>query len=224
MTEAEWQASEQPRSMLNFLRGKASARKLRLFACACCRRIWHLLDEAQRRGVVVAERFADGFAAPRERKLAKRPIYGATPGGYWSVEGKVKAAVCAALDRSADAAALGAAQSAWGAAYQAEQAHGEPVAQAHLLRCIAGNPYRPAAVDPGWLTPTVAALAGAAYEERLLPAGELDAVRLGVLADALEEAGAVGSLVDHLRGGSPHVRGCFAVDLLLPVPRDKAGA
>jgi hypothetical protein len=59
-------------------------------------------------------------------------------------------------------------------------------------------------------------LARAAYEERRLPTGQLDAVRLAALADALEEAGSrdAGLLV-HLRGRGPHVRGCWAVDWVL---------
>ena len=42
----------------------------------------------------------------------------------------------------------------------------------------------------------------------------LDPDRLSVLADALEEAGAEGELVAHLRGSGPHVRGCWAIDLV----------
>jgi hypothetical protein len=38
--------------MLDFLHGHASARKLRLFATACCRRLWDLLPEEGGRFVV----------------------------------------------------------------------------------------------------------------------------------------------------------------------------
>jgi hypothetical protein len=44
----------------------------------------------------------------------------------------------------------------------------------------------------------------------------LDTVCLAVLADALEEAGCDNAdLPVHLRGPGPHVRGCWALDLLL---------
>ena len=66
------------------------------------------------------------------------------------------------------------------------------------------------------LTPNVLGLAQTAYEERVLPGGHLDPARLAVLADALEEAGCTDAeILDHLRGPGSHVRGCWALDLVL---------
>jgi hypothetical protein len=88
--------------------------------------------------------------------------------------------------------------------------------QVILLRCIFGNPFRPLAIDPAWRTPPVLALARSAYEERTLPEGTLDAGRLAVLADALEEAGCDNEeVLAHLRRPGPHVRGCLVIDLVL---------
>jgi hypothetical protein len=84
------------------------------------------------------------------------------------------------------------------------------------LQEVFGNPFRPVTAAPAWQTPEVVALAQAAYNERELPAGTLDLARLAVLADALEEAGGTNpDLLGHLRGAGPHVRGCWALDLLL---------
>jgi hypothetical protein len=88
--------------------------------------------------------------------------------------------------------------------------------ECHLVREVFGNPFRPVSLSPTWRTPQVVALAQADYEQRELPAGTLDPARLAVLADALEEAGCdQADLLGHLRGPGPHVRGCWAVDLLL---------
>jgi hypothetical protein len=92
--------------------------------------------------------------------------------------------------------------------------------KADLVRELFGNPFRPTpAVDSVWMAwqgGTVARLAQAAYEVRRLPDGTLDPARLAVLADALEDAGcADAELLGHLRGPGVHVRGCWAVDLLL---------
>ncbi|HTU92006.1 MAG TPA: hypothetical protein VMF69_18125 [Gemmataceae bacterium] len=62
MTEQEWLACINPRPMLEFLQGKASERKMRLFAGACCRRIWHLLTEQADRDAI--ERIEQDDFAP----------------------------------------------------------------------------------------------------------------------------------------------------------------
>jgi hypothetical protein len=84
--------------------------------------------------------------------------------------------------------------------------------QCNLLRCVFGNPFRPLRLSPSLLTPTVLSLAQASYEERIMPQGHLDPMRLAVLADALEELGGAGEAVGHLRSAGPHVRGCHVVD------------
>src|SRR5271170_6383852 len=70
MTEEEWLAWNDLQKMLEFLRGKASDRKLRLFGCACCRRIWHLLHSFERRAVEVIDGYADGKVNNQERRAA----------------------------------------------------------------------------------------------------------------------------------------------------------
>jgi hypothetical protein len=96
----------------------------------------------------------------------------------------------------------------------------EQQAQCELLRCLAGNPWRPvpAPAPPvlSWNDGCVARLARAAYDDRLLPEGRLDPARLAVLADALEEAGCQDAdILGHCRAGGEHVRGCWVVDLIL---------
>lgn len=84
------------------------------------------------------------------------------------------------------------------------------------IRHVFGNPFRPVALDPGWLTADVQALAQATYENRTLPAGELEVARVCILADALEDAGCIETaLLEHLRGPGRHLRGCWVVDSCL---------
>src|SRR5271170_875701 len=72
MTEVEWLQATDPQWMLTFLqeKGKTSERKLRLFAAACCRRAWHLLDADGRAVVEVSEPFADRTATQTELMAA----------------------------------------------------------------------------------------------------------------------------------------------------------
>jgi hypothetical protein len=216
MTEADWRACDDRQALQAFLRGKASDRKLRLFAVACCRSIWqHLLDERSRYAVEVAERFADGLVTDSE-------LLWATLAGYEYAKRlrKERWAAYAAWNVADDqGGALGAAVStAWNAG-QFGEAIGlaERVKQYGLIHCIMRNyspPLPPAVLR--WHDGTARRLAQAIYDVRDMPAGTLDTARLAVLADALLDAGCEDEgLLAHLRSEGPHVRGCWAVDVIL---------
>jgi hypothetical protein len=85
-----------------------------------------------------------------------------------------------------------------------------------VLRDIFGNPFRaPAVVSVrwSWAQDVVRDMARVVYEEQLWK-------DLPILADAIEEAGCTDpELLGHLRGPGPHVRGCWAVDLILSKDR-----
>ena len=78
-----------------------------------------------------------------------------------------------------------------------------------LMRCLFGNPYRPAQLDPSWRTANVRDLARTVYEDRAFD-------RLPILADALMDAGCEDAgILGHCRNDGPHARGCWVVDLVL---------
>lgn len=85
----------------------------------------------------------------------------------------------------------------------------ETVIQADLVREIFGNPHRPCSIHDDWKTPTVLKIARAIYQDRAWD-------DMPYLSDALEDAGCKdAALLEHCRGSCPHVRGCWAIDLLL---------
>jgi hypothetical protein len=194
VTEAQWLACGDPAPMLAALAGKAGGRGLRLFACACCRRVPHLVaDRRLRDAVGVAERFADGLAPAAELGAAGESL-AADPQAP-AVMGYV-----VTLESAADAAGLC-------LAYATVQV-GLP-ALASDCRCVFGNPFRPVAFDPSWRSPTAVALAARMYDSR-------DFGALPVFADALQDAGCEHpDVLEHCRSGGEHVRGCWVVDLVL---------
>jgi hypothetical protein len=222
MTEAEWTSCENPKRMLVFLtdQRRASERRMRLYSCACCRRVPLALDdERAHRAVEVAERYADGLADEEEREQALETVAGVPPlrGGAarWAVVGVARTGAMMIVDALGQTAACPPGQEYDPARWQAESRE-----QCDLLRDIFGNPIGLLPPVPSawlsWNNGIIRRLAEAAYDERQLPAGTLDVARLAVLADALEEAGcSEADLLDHLRGPGPHIRGCFVLDLLL---------
>ena len=238
MTEHEWHAATEPEPMLAFLRGRASARKLRLFACACCRRHAHLLVPETLAALEVAERFADGSVPTPERKRAREEALHAG----WCPDpatahrrGPAKACVAAALSRRAYDAAIRVDHLArhigvmekrdWDANDYEVTEHGprlRPTAwssgrseqaarQARTLRELFGSlPFCPITLDQSWLTATVKALAQHVYESR-------DFSAVPILADAIQDAGCDNAdILTHLRdANATHVPGCWALDLVL---------
>jgi hypothetical protein len=229
MDEDEWVGCTDPGPMLTFLRRSrpASARKERLFAVACVRRIWHLLPAECRDAVEVAERFADGAAGVDELQAAYTAAgAGLIPGIYPDSPRKHIAAAesVAALPlynwgpRQHTVAAVR--HEAFRQALEGGRRHlppglekAERAAQASLLRDIFGNPFwaKPG-IEAAWLSwngGTVRLLAGDAYARRAFE-------EMGVLADALEEAGCSDpDLLGHLRGQGPHAKGCWALDAIM---------
>src|SRR4051794_40397569 len=67
MTEAEWLSSTDLQKLLDYLPGRASDRKLTLFACACCRHhAGYQTDQELQKAVGLAERHADGLLPEEE--------------------------------------------------------------------------------------------------------------------------------------------------------------
>jgi hypothetical protein len=230
MTEQDWVRATDPTKMLKFVYDMAySERKLRLFRCACCRLVWHLLTDVRSQFVVeVAERFADGMACPGELLAADIGASRVARAINWlpSDRPRVRSHGTELPDHQAKVrdAVRRAAELAWAAGKgrliysPARVAWGDDgEARCKVVRDIF-YPFRITRLAPAilsWSGGTIRALAEAVYEHRDMPSGHLDPARLAVLADALEEAGADEPILEHLRGLGPHWRGCHVLDALL---------
>ena len=192
MTEEEWLACTEPASMLNFLYGNASDWKLRLFSSACHRRIWdRITDDGIRSIINMMGLFVDGKVTFDEMDAN----YTESAAG---VDGAARI-----YDYET---ALG---DAWGTADMSGDATKEAAAQSAIIRDIFGNPFRPVAFDLSWRTLSVVRLAQTMYDARSFD-------KMPELADALERAGcSCEPVLGHCREPCEHVRGCWAVDLVL---------
>jgi hypothetical protein len=200
VTEQEWLTSSDPLQLVAHAGGGVESRKAMLFTVACFRRHWDRLPAAAQAWGRLAESAAEGGASRQNLDDAFEGLEEALnelgpPGDFVALMD-----VAYALWES-DWFDLDDADPAWVA---------ERKAQADLVRDVFGNPFRaaPVALDAAWRTAAVLRLAEAA------DAGAPDAHP--VLADALEEAGCTDeAITSHLRSPGPHVRGCWAVDLIL---------
>ena len=220
MTEAEWLACEDPQRMLEFLRGKASERKLRLFLVATARSVGDKIDrEDMRQAVEAGERHADGLITDEELHRHSSAMY-----GYFTDPTPEMREWFAGISRGSRER-LATFKLAHSCVFTQRglmtimtlNAYRDGLVltrqyQPSLLRDIFGNPFRPATIDPAWLAcnnGTVVNLAKTIYEDRrweLMP----------ILGDALEDALCDNAdILEHCRGPGPHVRGCWVVDLIL---------
>jgi hypothetical protein len=183
--------------MLQFLRGKANDRKLRLFACACFRRRCELLTEKKDREVIkLAELYADGKIG--SGKLSR--AFGRAGWGYYRRGPEYRSInwYMEANQIARDSVRV------LGGDSKPEQ-----LAMCEILREVFGDPFIELKLAPSWLTGPVLSLARQSYQTR-------DFSSLPILADALEEAGCTDqTILGHLRSFGPHVRGCFSVDAIL---------
>jgi len=194
-------------------------RKWRLLSCAACRRLWPLLrDERSRNAVEGSEKFADQLLSEQELER----LMAAAEEAHSSERGERERTAAAAawwvakgnsLNRYTQVPFL-AANAAGSTAGMDHEERGRAMApelevHCELFRCILGNPFQSVAVDPSWRTSTAVALAVGSHDERAFD-------RLPILADALQDAGCEDEqLLGHCRGPGPHVRGCWALDLVL---------
>jgi hypothetical protein len=212
VTEADWLEAREPLLMLAILEPWAADevitdRQLRLFACACSRRLWHLLTDERRKDVELAERFVDGEASQEAITARRREIDSAGSGR--ERPGEPAVARWCILDGTTGYG--GPDDYRWEILKALREKRGakEYAAQADLLRDIFGSPFSPVAFDPAWRTEHTVGIASKMYEER-------DFAAMPILADALEEAGCDNTdILAHCREPGVHVRGCWVVDLLL---------
>ena len=209
MAEQQWLKCDEPLKLLLQLQGKMSARKARLFGCACWGRAKYYPEEPlRRRALEMLEEYADRRVKRREAMAAvKMAIQGGALPGYFTEFFWSAHCTDAAFIVSQDAFPWAVYEYVVGA--RDVDLRPERRTHADVLRDIVGNPFHPVAVTPAWRTPAAVALARTAYEERHFE-------DLPLLADALEEAGCTDdAILTHLRGSGPHVRGCWVVDLVL---------
>jgi hypothetical protein len=235
VTEEEWVACTDVEPMLEFLQERASDRMLRLFACACCRRVWHYLsDQLDKEVVSVAERFADKLATAEERAVAEEaaarayqeiahragafsdvgdepPPSDTKHRGLFAVQAVWQAVSEVVIARDVAFSTIHV-MDAYASRRRTDVSQKEKDFQLVMCRDIFNNPFRPVTLSADsftWNRGSIPGLAKAIYDDRAFD-------RLPSLASALEDAGCDNvEILSHCLGEGLHVRGCWVIDLLL---------
>ncbi len=219
MTEADWNESTDPLTLMQYMAGLVSSRKLRLLMCAWGHDVFpNILDDASWNAVFVAERYADGSADRSELMAAYQDALSAWKSIDFEWGGRHGKSIRSGKRLQSSKNAADVARHACDPQL-CDRAIISPLrwrlkgtTQYRLvnhIRDLFGNPFRPVAVDPAWLTSTAVAIAHGIYDDRAFD-------RLPILADALQDAGCENDdILSHCRSEGPHVRGCWVVDLVL---------
>jgi hypothetical protein len=231
MTETEWLHNGSSETvapsdkMLEFLRGKPGlGRKRRLLAVACCHRLMKWMPAECLPAVELAEKLADGLQDEETRlaifnKAGESKDEQADLRNSWAGYCAYRAAGRPSnyddpkfwhYDDAASVAQVGAYPESWiDRKWDNTVLAVERKAIADLVRDIFGNPFCHCAIQETWLTTAVVNRARAIYQDRTFEF-------LPFLADELEKAGCRdANLLNHCRQSGTHVRGCWAVDLVL---------
>ncbi len=217
MTEEEWLQCDDPYYMVNEVASRATERKLRLFGIVCCRQNEDVFPPDQRfaDAINLGEQYVEEVISEEVRQAAFSAVYEAHEEfAFDELDGflLMPAYLIHTSFTDADArqfADITNTYSRWSEPHWIGQQNELRAELADYFRDIFGNPFRPVAVDPAWLTSTAVGLARGIYDDRAFD-------RLPILADALQDAGCENAdILDHCRGDGPHVRGCWVVDLVL---------
>lgn len=248
MTPKAWFAAIDPSPLLAAIRAdqamigqqlRVRTRRLRLFACAAARQVWHMLSADACSAILASERYAEGRATltdlvasaiPRQivsvtaSQMAQEAASAASyvgvamsgpPGNQpsMSLHTATNAAISAA--RAIATREIGPAPPGrpttpeWHKTWTAAFASARAV-QAEYIRDIFPPPQYIPTRDPRWITSTVLALA-----RQMDESGDFSTVP--ILADALQDAGCEDDrLLSSCRTSrNNHVRGNWIVDLIL---------
>jgi hypothetical protein len=191
-----------------------SHRKRLLYVCACVRRLWEMLPPWHRSIVEGVE--ADAEVDDRTRHVrwcATGEAFQGKP--TLRYKAAMDAAEALLMQRRVPQAAPTSPPARYGfirsRAWLASAHVFEADLQRDLLRCIAGNPFRPCPLSPdllAWTHRLIPSLASQIYDGHRFD-------EMTILADALEDAGCTDdNVISHAR--SPlHSRGCWLLDAIL---------
>jgi hypothetical protein len=221
MNADEWRCCTDLDALLAVLPAQRSDRQTALFGCACWRRLWHLVpNPVCRRLVELTEQLADGERAfPRLAKALRRWHHESdgVPARTLNREGQTMRRLGLWADQWGTPTPYGVRLACNGCLQAAEwigpwAVETERRSLCDLIREVFTGLVRPSSFDPAWREHhggAVLAVARSIYDQRTFS-------ELPVLADALEDASCTdATLLGHLRGLAPHVRGCWALDLVL---------